>query len=123
MMASPTAERAREDKAEPTARRRRSPVHQPVQVVAGELRLIAEILDMGDDGLRLRSSRPLEVNGHDVQLHIALPARGQREPRRCMLQMRVIWRAGLLAGLRFCDPAAARPQVAELLRQDATVRT
>ena len=122
MMASPTA-RERKEEAEPTARRWRSLVHQPAQMVVGEQHLIAEILDMGEDGLRLRSSRPLEVDGHDVQLHIALPARGQRKPRRYTLQMRVIWRAGLLAGLRFCDPAAARPQVAELLRQDATVRT
>jgi hypothetical protein len=83
---------------------------------------IAELLEIGEDGLRLRSPRPLDVD-EDVQVHLTLPALSGHAARRCTLEARVVWRTGPLCGLLFTDAERARPRVLALLQRETASRS
>ena len=85
-----------------TRRRARLPLHRPVQITTSRGMGIAELLEIGEDGLRLRSPRPLDVD-EEVQVHLTLPALSGHAARRCTLEARVVWRTGPLCGLLFTD--------------------
>lgn len=105
-----------------TRRRARLPLHRPVQVSTSRGTAIAELLDIGEDGLRLRSGRPLDVDD-EVQVHVSLPALSAHAPRRCTLEARVVWRTGPLCGLLFTDPERARPRIHALVQRETASRS
>ena len=102
-------------------RRARLPLHRPVQLTTSRGMVIAELMDIGEDGLRLRSSRPLDVDD-ELTVHVTLPAVGSAPPRRCSLDAKVVWRAGLVAGMFFTDSERARPRVQALLQRETAYR-
>jgi len=98
------------------------PLHRPVQVTTASGVVIAELIDIGEDGLRLRSARPLDVD-EEVRLHVFLPAvAGTLAARRCDFDARVVWRAGLVVGLLYADPTRTRPRIRKLLQRESTSR-
>ncbi len=82
---------------------------------------IAELLDIGEDGLRLRSSRPLDVDDA-VQVHVALPPVGSHASRRCTLEARVVGCTGPLCNLLFTDPERTRPHIRALVQRETASR-
>lgn len=88
---------------------------RPVQYCIGKKLLIGELLDIGEDGMRLRATRPVEV-GTALTVYLSLPASVEQESRMCVLDARVVWQQGPTAGLAFAEgPSATRDCVTSLL--------
>ncbi|MBW2731774.1 MAG: PilZ domain-containing protein [Deltaproteobacteria bacterium] len=88
---------------------------RPVQYCVGKKLLIGEILDIGEDGMRLRATRPVGV-GTTLTLYLSLPASGEQESRMCVLDARVVWEQGTIAGLAFAEgPNSTRECMSLLL--------
>lgn len=88
---------------------------RPVQYRRANKLLIGELLDIGDDGMRLRVTQPLGV-GTELTVYLSMPASVQQDSRMCVLDALVVWEEGSTAGLVFAEgPSPTRDCIAHLL--------
>ena len=97
-------------------------VMRPAQYSVGKRLLIGELLDIGESGLRLRTTAPLPV-GTVVKIHLALASSGRFGAKTYVLSAEVIWQHGPTVGLEFGElPLDARVDIRHLLDREALAR-
>jgi len=95
----------------------RLPLLKPVQYRHGGKLMIGELLDIGEEGLRLRTVHPLPLDAQ-IKLYIPIPGNDERS-RMCLLEGQVVWKEGTTVGLSFSDPPPeSSHEVRALLRRE-----
>lgn len=82
--------------------KRRLALLRPVLYSTNGGHLIGELLDIGEDGMRLRTTQP-PSEGCVLTVHLALPSSTHDRGRSCSLEGRVIWQVGNTVGLAFTE--------------------
>lgn len=123
MIYPPVAESLRESKddLQHIVRTQRVPMLRPVQIQIDNKVIIGEVMDIGEDGLRLRCGSALDVST-PVLIHLSLPASAEQGARRCTLAGQVMWTKGAVAGIKFSNPQLAKPKVQALLEREEQAR-
>jgi hypothetical protein len=85
--------------------------------------MIGELLDIGEDGMRLRATQPPTI-GSTVVVHLALPSCNHVEGRSCSLEGQVVWAKGHTVGLSFTERTSeAFNTIRALLKKELAKRS